>query len=258
MNLPIYSQLPNCCGLSTFLMLINPEYNIEFKQILERIYRYVADLKKVNKPEFRWQVVLNYILLRSFGDNLLRDFLKRKIPNIVNYYIPIALYELLGNNFNLSDLYSPRVFLKSLYKMRTDVDLKILFTLFGGSFEPQPQVNLDGTGSLYFVEADFEDDNLGFKEKMKIIERHLHAQKRGINACIALNKSRHWVAINNLTLDDKALSINNPLGGREILDVKLGIPESFRFYFFKYSTNNAFILGEKASLFLTKSLDSWI
>jgi len=45
-TLPFYSQLPNCCGLSTFLMMINPDKNITFKVFLENLYTQLEFLNK--------------------------------------------------------------------------------------------------------------------------------------------------------------------------------------------------------------------
>ena len=69
-SLPLYSQLPNCCGISTYLMLINPEKNLKFKEFLNTLYSKIQFLKKENSQEFKWTVVLDYILLKYVGNNL--------------------------------------------------------------------------------------------------------------------------------------------------------------------------------------------
>ena len=92
--LPLYGQLPNCCGLSTYLMLINPERNVGFKIFLNDMYGKINFLMKQTREEFRWSVVMDYVLLKSLGNNILNQFLKRKIPESVEYYMPILLFDL--------------------------------------------------------------------------------------------------------------------------------------------------------------------
>ena len=70
-------------------MLINPENNLKFRAFLNNLYSKLKYMKKESRPEYRWSIVLDYILLKSLGDNILNRFLSKRIPDIVNYYMPI-------------------------------------------------------------------------------------------------------------------------------------------------------------------------
>ncbi len=254
MSLPIYSQLPNCCGISTYLMLINPEKNPSFKKFLNKIYSKISFLKEEKRPEFKWSVVLDYILLKSVGNNILRKFLRRKIPNIVDYYMPIILFDVKDSKFSENNLVNRNILRKSLYTMRTDADLRILFNLFGGKFYPQEQEISDGTGGLYFTKKDFEGENPNYKSKLKIMNNHLIRKDGSQIPCIALNMGHHWVAIQDVEVQNDLLNINNPLGGRHTHHIGSSIPEYCRFYFFDYNPDKAFILSLEAEMFLISEI----
>ena len=83
-NFPLYSQLPNACGLATFLMFVNPDKNIKLKDFLDYFYPKVKDFYAIDqeKKEFQWAYVLDYLLLKSIGNNKLSDYLSKKIPDM--------------------------------------------------------------------------------------------------------------------------------------------------------------------------------
>lgn len=254
MVLPLYSQLPNCCGISTYLMLINPERNLHIKRFLDKIYSKIYFLQKEKRPEFRWSVVLDYILLKSVGNNILRKYLKRKIPNLVDYYMPIILFDVKDSNFSENNLVNPYILRKSLYTMRTDADLRILFTLFGGNFYPQKQEISDGTGGLYFTKEDFRGENPLYTSKLRLMKAHLMKRNDLQISCIALNMGHHWVAIQDVEVQNGLLIINNPLGGRHTHHIGSSIPDYYRFYFYDYNPDKAFILSLEAEMFLNSEI----
>jgi len=254
MSLPLYSQLPNCCGISTYLMLINPEKNLHFKKVLNSIYSKIRFLKKEKKPEFKWSVVLDYILLKSVGKNILRKYLYRKIPNIVEYYMPIIHFDVKNEGFSNNNLVSRYVLRKSLFTMRTDADLKILFYLFGGRFYPQEQEISDGTGGLYFTKRDFEGEHQHYKTKLNIMKDHLQQKKHNQIPSIALNMGHHWVAIQDVEVQNDLLVINNPLGGRHTYQIRNSIPDYYRFYLFDYNPEKSFILSLETEFFLNSEI----
>lgn len=250
----MYGQLSNCCGISTFLMLINPEKNTKFKEFLDNTYEKISFLSKQTRKEFKWSVVIDYLLLKSLGDNLLKKFLSEKIPDIVDYYMPIVHYKLKDENFSNTNIISRRILKKSLHTMREDADLKILFYLFGGNYFPQEQETYDSTRGLYFTSKDFFPNNSGFKYKRDLIKKHLESEKDGNTPCIALNFGYHWVAMNSI--DNDIIGINNPLGtSPSQKQITRGIPEHYRFYLFNYNQKNAFILQKDIKRFLDSDME---
>ena len=265
-SLPLYAQLPNCCGLSTFLMLLNPEQNDQYKLFLDELYEKIQNLMSQGRKEFRWSIALDYILLKTLGDNLIATYLKKQLKESFINYRAIMDFELkktitrsFRGSFKLKnkqtyEFFSRNVIChnilrKSLYEMRTDMDLKILFTLFGGTFYPQKQENPDGTGALYFTRKDFEQGN--YKNKLKIMEKHLKNPNNNFINCIALNMGFHWVAITNINTKRNYIQYNNPLGGRNSRrNIGKRISEGYRFYLFSHNPHDAFILKPATKLFL--------
>ena len=250
----MYAQLSNCCGISTFLMLINPEKNTQFKEFLNGTYEKISFLSKQTRKEFKWSIVIDYILLKSLGDNLLNKFLREKIPDIVDYYMPIVHFKLKDKNFSNTNVVTRRIFKKSLYTMREDADLKILFNLFGGNYFPQEQEIYDPTRALYFTAKDFFPNNSEFKQKLDLMKKHLQSETNGIIPCIALNFGSHWVAVNSI--DNDIIGINNPLGSSPSRkQINRGVPENYRFYLFNYNQKSSFILKKEVKKFLDSEID---
>ncbi|MBN1801366.1 MAG: hypothetical protein JW891_07660 [Candidatus Lokiarchaeota archaeon] len=248
-NLPSYRQLSVTCGISTFLMLINPEKNTKYKEFLNEIYISISDLMKQTRIEFKWSVVITYILLKSLGNNILNDYLRLKNPEIVDYYMPIVHYQISNKTFTQDNKITKAILRKSLNTMRTDADLKILFYLFGGGFFPQEQESRDGTGGLYFTSKDFSTNDGNYKKKISLLKAHLENQKGELTPCVALNVGYHWVAVNSL--NENILGINNPLHSSPYeMKISPTIPEHYRFYLFNYSQKNSYVLENKVREFL--------
>ncbi len=243
----------NTCGISTFLMLINPEKNRKFRNLFERVYEKISFLMKSNQNEFQWSITIAYLLLKSMGSNLMRDYLHERNPEIVDYYMPIVHYKIGDNKFHETNKITKRILKSHLYTMREDPDFKILFYLFGGDYYPQKQDIWDGTGALYFIQNDFEKDCLNCKKKFKILKDHLKGQKDGKTNCIALNLGFHWVAVNSI--ENGNLVLHNSLSrSPRIIKINREILESYRFYLFSYHEQEAFILKEEALDFLSIKL----
>ena len=254
-QLPMYGQLSNCCGISTFLMLINPEKNTEFKAFLDNTYEKISFLNKQTRKEFKWSVVIDYILLKSIGNNLLKNFLNEKIPDIVNYYMPIIHFKLKDKKFSNTNVVTRRILKISLHTMREDTDLKILFNLFGGRYFPQEQETYDPTRALYFTSKDFFTNDSGFKHKLALMQNHVKSEKNANIPCIALNFGYHWVAVNSIEGD--TIEINNPLGtSPSRKQIARGIPETYRFYLFNYNPKLSFILKKDVKKFLEDDIRS--
>ncbi len=247
-ELPIYRQLHNTCGISTFLMLINPERNKGFEIFLTNLYEKSSYLMKSNQTEFKWSIAITYLLLKSMGLKIIREYLFEKNRDIVDYYMPIVHYKIGDNNFSKTNNISKRILKSHLHTMREDPDFKILFYLFGGNFYPQEQEIRDGTGALYFTSKDFLQDGLNYHNKLKILQNHLN-KKEGKIPCVALNYGYHWVAINSMNKD--TITIHNSLSAiPSLLRIDNKILESYRFYLFNYNEKQAFILSKEVNEFL--------
>jgi len=232
-----------CCGLSSFLMLINPEKNAQLRTFLNDFYEKIKFLKKTQIDEFKWSVVVDYLILKSIFGQDLKNHIRSKDPDIVDYYFPIKLYELKNYSFSRNGLLTKKVFNYHLHKWKTNNDLKILFYLFGGTYYSQPQKFPDGTGSLYFE----KNSNSESETKLDAMKAHLRKSNENDSFCIVLNiRSFHWVAVNSI-LDDNSFLINDPSGGQIKLKVNR-LSSQFRFYLFSYDLRESIILNYKETL----------
>jgi len=253
-------------------MLINPEENIKFKEILNELYEKceflvpVLSLKARMLDEYKWSIVLDYLLIKSLGENILNSYLIERIPEYFDVFVAFTLPALQDPENKVvkrlpeafKDIYfsffedyliNPYILRKSLFTMRTAADLNILFTLFGGEFFPQEQEIYDGTGSLYFTKKDFQPGSNMSKKKIEILNTHLqNNENEGINV-IALNLGHHWVAINSI--NDTLISFNDPNSGRTgKLRINKRTPDRYRFYLYNYKIESALILKKHIKAFL--------
>lgn len=254
-------------------MLLNPKKHSQYREFLDDLYQKLRFLMEQRREEFRWSVVLDFLLLKTLGDNIFSKYLEEKLEETFVNYRAIMNFELrestqkrFGRMFGQKHSHlhpffdnnkvTPQILRKSLYEMRTDMDLKILFTLFGGKFYPQEQINYDGTGSLYFTNYDFKETE-NYIKKLKIMENHLKNVKENNIPCIALNMGFHWVAITKVGTKTQIIKYNNPLGRREVIRrISPAISEEYRFYLFTHNPDKAFILTAEGKEFLTKQLDN--
>ena len=199
-DLPFYSQLPNCCGLTTFLMMINPDKNTIFRLFLEDLYNEIDFLNNQSVKEYKYTISINYLLLKSIGNNLIKDFIREKDVELVDYYMPIIDFDISNEHFSNDNLVRKRLFNEYLYTMKRNEDLKILFYLFGGKYYIQDQEIADSTRSLYFSKRDFKNKML-YENKRKLIEDHFASASEEHQPCIALNSSYHWVAVSAIQED---------------------------------------------------------
>ncbi len=259
-------------------MLINPEKNTEFKKFLDELYEKIDFLlprltqkRHIFLDEFKWAIATDYILLKSLGENELSKYLYEKDPSLwdeFKYHSDFKLndessrelrrltptFKELYYSFFENFLINPYVFRNSLFTMRIDRELKILFNLFGGKFLPQEQEIWDGTGALYFMKKDFKTDSEDFNKKIEILQNHLENKEFDEFGCIALNIGHHWVAVNSINED--LVSFNDPnTGGKGKIKINKKIPEHYRFYFFSYNPETAIILDEKIKKFLDVEIE---
>lgn len=250
-DLPIYSQLPNCCRLSTFLMMINPEKNTQFKVFLEDLYNQLEYLNNQPIQEYQYSISINYLLLKSIGNNLIKEFIRKKDEDLVEYYMPIIDFDISNEQFSTDNLVRRRLFNEYLYTMKRNEDLKILFYLFGGKYYNQEQEIADPTRSLYFSKRDFKNKT-SYEYKRKIIEDHFKNCSEVRKPCMALNISYHWVAISAIKED--ILYIHNPLSSKLQTRNLKNLTESCRLYLFSYNKHEAFIHSKRLWNFLVEEI----
>jgi hypothetical protein len=233
-------------------MLINPDENRALKSFLFNFFDNIKFLTtKIKKShtrlrEFKWALVLNYILIKILGNNCLSTFLHEKYTDECENYKIIGRFELRKNIkrklkyspeieaqtislFFQHHLITPLVFLSNLYEMRTNLDLKMLFALFGGDAVINHKFNEDGTGAIFFEKADSLKG-----EKIIFLKTHLQNKEEKGNRCIALNSGFHW----------------KPLRSIE----SLSYFSSNRFYLFKYDMTKAYIMSSKVHKFLKSEI----
>ncbi len=264
--------MPSTCGLSTFLMLINPEINLKFKKFLNSLYDEIEFLapksliKRKNLNEFKWSIALDYLLLKSLGENDLTEELKKKIPILYEDYkftfsndlkkkvsnkLKVASKEIKGlfSAFYKSNLVNPYILKRSLLTMRKNLELRVLFVLFGGKFHHQEHESLGPYGTIYFNKEDFVKDSKVYKNKISLMTKHLKNKKINGVSCIALNKRNHWVAI--YSIKDNIVYYNDPRNGRTgRLKVNKNIPQSYLFYCYSHNIESAIVLKKHIKSFL--------
>jgi len=257
---PSYRQLPNGCGLNTFLMLINPDKHTDYKRVLFNLYDEIDFITKQIKnfhkrlDEYKWAISLNYLLLKVLGENRLSKFLRGEYSDEFENYKLVSLFELKKNlkkklrrlsdsqrqkaiSFFDNFLINPLVFTANLYEMRTNLDLKMLFSLFGGESITIPQYNKDGTGAIFFERSDFQGDSSVAEEKIKLLKDHLRNTSDSQIHCITLNRGYHWTPVRSL----------DNLSTRHV-------SSSYRYYLYKYNPDKAYILKPEVSEFLKSEI----
>ena len=254
-------------------MLIDPETHGKLRDILDRVYHDVQflipklSMRVGGVKEYKWAVSLAYLLLKTLGQNPLSEFLKREAPFFENYPI-VKTHELQSSisggsdpfqspfsewhdSFFESNLVNPRVLRKNLFTMRTDVEMKILFRLFGGKFLPQEQEILDGTGALYFPKKKFKAKR---DQKLENLREYLASSKEEWIPRIALNLGSHWVALTEVK--GKKIYFHDPMSGRSRrIKVKRRNASFFRFYLFRFNPEKAFVLKDEMKRFIQQETD---
>ena len=253
-------------------MLINPEEHSSYKTSLDDLFSDISFLTYSFKDhyliydEFRWAIALDYLLLKSLGENDLKTFLEEELKDIYLNYKPIFEFKLqdttssdikrlpetfldLYHSFFENNLVNPFILRRSLFMMRTNVDLKILFSLFGGSFVFNEKFNTDGTGAIDFIKEEKKTEI--YEEKLDFLRTHLENPENDQRNCIALNVGSHWVAVGHM--DEKYLTIHNPNSRKpRKISIKRSIPSNFRFYLFTITRDESIIFKERFKSFLMR------
>jgi len=89
-NYPLFFQQHNTCGLSSLLMLLDPISNTKLAEFLDSIWSKVKNLilqTNFSKKEFTWSHALEYLLLKSYHENIISDYIKSRLEFEDDYFI---------------------------------------------------------------------------------------------------------------------------------------------------------------------------
>lgn len=272
LSLPIYKQLDNTCGLSTFLMLINPENHAKIMNVLDDLYDKLSFMApetnsgKFFVSEFNWSIVIVYLLLKSLGKNVLSSIISSDWGELFDNYriytkhvlqdendeeimvMPPSVRNLYMSFFNKNKV-NPYILKRFLHFMRTGIEIKILFSLFGGEFLPQQAQ--DGTGALFFTKEEIGKN--AWKKKLDILQVHLTNKNGSKVPRVALNLEDHWVAV--ISIKEDVIFFNDPLT-EEVSKIRVNedFYESYRFYLFNLDLTKCVLLNDSIMKFLENEI----
>jgi len=256
-------------------MLINPEENPQFKEFMNEFFEEIDFLvprltqKGRLLKEYKWSVVINYLLLKIMGDNLLSERLREVLPEffLEDYQVHI-IHKLKNENSRIirrlaqgfknyyysffdSFLVNPYVLERDLNTMKKDVDLRILFALFGGTYSHQTHETLGSKGEICFSREDFGGERKPYSEKIQILYEHLEKAESKTVSSIMLNTHSHWVSVTSIDKEKSLVFFNDPKSGRESkIKINKRTSPAFLFYLYNYSPDEAIILKDGVMEFL--------
>ncbi len=234
-DIPHYHQLPNTCGLSSLLMVSKPEGNT-----LETLLTDISNRIQFGTytSALSWQVVASYLLLKCCVNRSLGYHLRRNFREEFNYFKIIMFHQLeellqkrLKSKFNNSlvlPLFRKRGIIRRelhdeyLFNMKTNLELKILAFLFGGSQLIYP--NPDGTGCIVLDGSDHE-------KKLEILFQY-------VPEGVLLGSGYHWVAIQGMERVNSTsykFTIHDPMGSRRTMTSQ-NVGLNNRFYLFIFDS----------------------
>jgi len=184
-----------------------------------------------------WQIACAYLLMKACFNPLLGPHLQQEFPDEYDVFKAILLQQLEDrmNSFiahkNTQAASNIRYFIKTgvvrrtplqeyLYEMKTNLELKMLANLFGGTqiLFPSP----DGTGCIFL---DGKDD----KKKLETLYKH-------VADGLIIGLGYHWLAVQGMEPDKKNqynFIIHDPLGEKKVV-LSERIQSDFRFYAFQF------------------------
>lgn len=246
---PLFLQVSNGCGLSSMLMLLDPiKDNIELGGFIDNIWDGVKTIlmtTKITKKEFEWSYALQYLLQKTLHKNVISNYLRKNIEYFDDEFIPHVKEHLMElrqahinreenqivemyNSFFKTGLNNHFILQEHLGRMKTNVELRILFELFGYEFIPhyydQP------TMALWFSEEEIKNLDDSVSEKAKILKIQF---ERGSK--VMWGQSYHWLALTDIQISDNGYEIivNDPLIGQK-LKIKLqSLTDDDQLYFYK-------------------------
>ncbi|TFG18542.1 MAG: hypothetical protein EU530_08975 [Promethearchaeota archaeon] len=244
---PLFLQLPNACGLSSTLMLIDPIQNEQIGKILNQVWDHVKKTNVIeqSRREFQWAFALNYLLLKSAIPNALFEYIKSlNAEELDHYYIGLestlrfyqqehlkAKNDFIVNAFEdffARGLITQFVLAQHIDLFKHNPEIRILMAIFGYEFVRQPSP--DGTGALFFTAEELKNLDLSSaKKKINVLRSEFVKGAR-----IMVGFSFHWVALTNVFTSNgnTHISINDPSGEKYDLPLT-NLSDRDRFYFYR-------------------------
>ncbi len=248
---PLFLQLPNACGLSSILMLIDPLQNEQIGKLLNQVWDHVKKTMSVDqtRKEFQWAYALDYLLLKSATPNAIFEYIQSlNVEELEHYYIGLESvlrfhqqeHLKLKDNFVVNayeDFFAHGLITQFVLTQHIDMfkhnpEIRILMAIFGYEFVNQAAP--DGTGALFFTDKELENPEISSaKKKIKILRSEFIKGAR-----IIVGFSFHWVTLTNVfTSNGKIhISINDPAGEKH--DIPLtNLTDRDRFYIYRKMKN---------------------
>ncbi|MBD3353739.1 MAG: hypothetical protein GF364_19800 [Candidatus Lokiarchaeota archaeon] len=250
-DFPIFHQQNNTCGLSSMLMLLDPLKNEKIAGFLNAIWKQVNNLLlniQIDRQEFKWNYALEYLLLKSFHENILSQYIMDHKQFADDYYIAkvpleVHLRQLMephyaANRKLIVDEYE-RFFesgtvthfllVEQINQMKDSKELEMIYSLFGYDFVPQ--WSPDGTGAIFFNKRELKHpEEKIVKQRLELL---LHEIQHGSR--IMCGMFHHWVAVADIKKKSRGyqLVINDPNTARRYKIPFKRLSDSDRFYIFR-------------------------
>jgi hypothetical protein len=248
---PLFLQLPNACGLSSILMLIDPTQNEPIRKLLDLVWNHYkkTTVLEQSRKEFQWAYALDYLLLKSAVPNTLSEYIKSlDVEELDHYYTGLksVLRFKQQEHVKLQDdfivnayeeyfahgLISQFIVTEHTELFKHNPEIQILMAIFGYEFVKQSAP--DGTGALFFTIEELKNmESSSAKKKINVLRSEFIKGAR-----IVVGFSFHWVILTNIfTSNGKThISINDPSG--EKYDIPLvTLTDRDRFYIYRRLKN---------------------
>lgn len=250
-DFPIFHQQKNTCGLSSMLMLLDPLSNAKTREVLDYVWNHVKELllrPKVEKKEFEWSYALEYLLLKSFHENILSQYIMDHMEFADDYYInkvPLEVHlrqlmepyykknatliiELYERYFETGEV-SSMIITDQIGQMKDAKELEMLMSIFGYQF--LPQYSQDGTGAIFFTNKEIRKPEIpSVNRRLKLLRFEYEKGAR-----IMIGSAYHWMAVTEIIPDPKGyiLVFNDPNTARRFKIPFKKLSDTDRFYIYR-------------------------
>lgn len=213
-EIPVYAQHTNACGLASLLMLIDIPNNPKIQHFLEAVWNHIKPLYEqpvIKKPELKWAIVLQYVLLKILGyadKEDLYEFFNQRLEfmyedqRIMNKFNQEQYYNDLLRKKKYLEAYTylhytedhdyvlPLILFKNLHTMKTDLELKVLAEFFNYQFMYQEAE--DYTGAIYFTNQELGRE---ISQSARVKWNKLEKFAQEPNTIILYGQQHHWLAV---------------------------------------------------------------
>lgn len=269
---PIFHQQKNTCGLSSMLMLLDPLSNPKISDLLDFVWNNVKELllrPKVEKKEFEWCYALEYLLLKSFHENIISQYIMDHMEFADDYYInkvPLEVHlrqlmepyyrknatiiiELYERFFETGEV-SSMILTDQIGQMKDAKELEMLMSIFGYQF--LPQYSQDGTGAIFFTNKEIRKPEIpSVNRRLKLLR---HEYEKG--ARIMIGSAYHWMAVTEIIPDSKGyiLVFNDPNTARRFKIPFRKLSDTDRFYIYRKRQESAESFWEDLKVWLNEEI----